>query len=67
MANRDFALIAILILAVIAISSAAAVFQEIKSVTPFMKASWRLQVTTFFQFFGCVYEFKKDRNCFLNM
>ncbi|CAG9314081.1 unnamed protein product [Blepharisma stoltei] len=57
---RDIGLYAILVFAMGALSSAAAAFEQITSVSPFMKACWRLEVTAILQIVPMVYEIRKD-------
>src|SRR5687768_2216674 len=48
---------AILVCALLAVSSAASALRKLENVPPLMKASWRLQCTSLILFVGFVYHF----------
>ncbi|CAG9315775.1 unnamed protein product [Blepharisma stoltei] len=60
MNKKELWVLAPLTVAIVAVSSAAAAFDEITSVSAFMKASWRLQVTATFQLIPLSYECYKN-------
>ncbi|OQS06706.1 hypothetical protein THRCLA_01264 [Thraustotheca clavata] len=52
---------AILVIAVIAMSSSGVWFALLTETPPFMQSFWRLILTAFIQFFGLIYELKTGK------
>lgn len=67
MQTRELGLYGVLVFAMVALSSAAAAFEQITSVSPFMKACWRLEVSALLQIIPSVYEWRKNSNAVKDM